>query len=426
MNIAKLHRLFLQCEGVSTDTRSSTKDRLFFCLSGSNFNGNTFAQKALDAGAAYAIFDDKTFDPKQSNAFFVEDSLKALQELANYHRRQFDIPVIGLTGSNGKTTTKELIKSVLEQDYNVLATEGNLNNHIGVPLTLLKISSATEIALIEMGANHLNEIAFLAELAAPTLGYITNFGKAHLEGFGSLEGVVKGKCELYDYLKKNKGTAFINGNDTKQLEQSEGLDRVSFGTSKNEDICLSNSMDKNGLCCVAIKKTKITSNLTGEYNLDNLNAAVSFGTHFKLSLASIKKGITAYQPNNNRSQWMITAHNKLLLDAYNANPSSMMAALKAFSSIEAKQKMVILGDMLELGEYTQQEHQNIVDFLIASKLKQAILVGPAFYATKAKGYFCFQTTQEAAKHLKKKALKHHTILIKGSRGIALEQLLPLL
>ena len=423
MNIAEIHQLFLNCKGVSTDTRNLPANTLFFCLKGENFNGNKFARKALEQGAAYVIYDDIEHDPGHQNAVLVEDSLNTLQDLAYFHRNQFNIPVIGLTGSNGKTTTKELIKYVLAQNFDVLATHGNLNNHIGVPLSLLNIKESTEIALIEMGANHLEEIAFLAKIAAPTMGYITNFGKAHLEGFGSLEGVLKGKSELYDYLRENKGIAIVNGNDKKQMQQSEGLNRYIFGKDKLAQTQLANSINKNGYCTVHIGEVNITSQLTGAYNFDNLNAAVTFGEFFEIPLTDIQRGIASFTPKNNRSQWIKTKNNHILLDAYNANPTSMSAAIQSFIDVKAKAKLVILGDMLELGQYTHEEHQAIIDQLKKGGIDHAILVGPHFCTSTTEGFSAFKNTAEAKNHLANQSIVDHTILIKGSRGIALEQLL---
>ena len=423
MTIAEIHQVFLKCNGVSTDTRNLSKNTLFFCLKGENFNGNKFAKNAFEQGAAYVVYDDINYNPEHQKAILVEDSLKTLQALARFHRNKFDIPVIGLTGSNGKTTTKELIKCVLAQNFKILATEGNLNNHIGVPLSLLNIKESTEIALIEMGANHLKEIAFLANIAAPTMGYITNFGKAHLEGFGSLEGVIKGKSELYDYLRENKGITVVNGNDKKQMQQSEGLNRYIFGETKSAQNHLTNGINKEGYCTVQSGEITITSQLTGTYNFDNLNAAVTFGEFFEISLPDIQKGIASYSPTNNRSQWIKTKKNHILLDAYNANPTSMAAAIKSFIDVKAGAKLVILGDMLELGQYAQKEHQAIIDQLKKGGIDQAILVGPNFCATKTEGFNTFENTTEAKYHLANQSILNHTVLIKGSRGIALEQLL---
>ena len=426
MTIAEIHQVFLKCNGVSTDTRNLSKNTLFFCLKGENFNGNKFAKKAFEQGAAYVVYDDINHNPEHRNAILVEDSLNTLQTLAQFHRNQFDIPVIGLTGSNGKTTTKELIKCVLAQNFEVIATQGNLNNHIGVPLSLLNIKESTEIALIEMGANHLKEIAFLANIAAPTMGYITNFGKAHLEGFGSLEGVVKGKSELYDYLRENKGITIVNSNDKKQMQQSEGLNRYIFGKTKLAQNQLTNSINKEGYCTVQAGQITITSQLTGTYNFDNLNAAVTFGEFFEIPLSDIQKGIASYSPTNNRSQWIKTKKNHILLDAYNANPTSMTAAIQSFIEVKTTPKLVILGDMLELGQYAQKEHQATIDHLKKGGIDQAILVGPFFCASKTEGFKAFENTAKAKDYLTNQSILDHTILIKGSRGIALEQLLDLL
>lgn len=424
MDSTTLYRFFQECNGVSTDTRQLSEGNLFFCLRGENFNGNRFAQNALDAGAKYVVYDDLNFKPESSKALFVKNSLTALQELAKHHRKQFDIPVIGLTGSNGKTTTKELMYAVLSQKFNVLATLGNLNNHIGVPLTLLNIRSTTEIALIEMGANHRNEIAFLAELAHPNLGYITNFGKAHLEGFGGLEGVVLGKSELYTFLKETNGKALINGEDEKQLKQSNGLPQIIFSTNNEGAINLRNSTTTEGYCVVHYKDLDMPSNLTGEYNFGNINAAVALGALFELSAQQIQQGIVSYTPNNNRSQWKTTTRNRLLLDAYNANPTSMLAALNAFSSQKNKGEIVILGDMLELGEYSNEEHQSIVDHLIKLSFEEVYLVGNYFSSTNyPKKFKVYETITEVANALKISPLLGKKILLKGSRGIALEQLL---
>ena len=424
MKTADLYQYFLRCTGVSTDTRSRIEGNLFFCLTGENFNGNQFAQQALDKGAKYVVYDDENFSPNSANAIYVDDSLHALQELAKYHRKQFDIPIIGLTGSNGKTTTKELIKAVLTQKFNITATQGNLNNHIGVPLTLLNINSSTQIALIEMGANHLHEIAFLSALAHPTLGYITNFGKAHLEGFGSEEGVVRGKSELYSFLKLNKGVALINGNDQKQLEQSKELERLIFGEHKSAHFFVHNSTDEHGFCVVHFDSVDINSQLSGQYNYSNLNAAVAFGLYFELHPEQIKEGIEQYIPSNNRSQWKATQKNKVLLDAYNANPTSMHAALDSFAAMDKDNQVVILGDMLELGIYSAKEHQAIVDRVAELRFSVVMLIGDAFCRTDYPPTFnVFHSTKEAEQFLKDSPLKDTLVLLKGSRGIALEQLL---
>lgn len=425
MQIEKLYAYFLGSTGVVTDTRKIKKGCLFFCLKGENFDGNTFAEEALTKGAMYVVVDEPKHLKNNHSYLLVQDSLESLQKLAHYHRIQFSIPVIGLTGSNGKTTTKELINSVLSQQYETTATAGNLNNHIGVPLTLLNINTKTEVALIEMGANHLDEIAFLCELAQPTLGYITNFGKAHLEGFGSLEGVVKGKSELYHFLKKNKGIAIINQEDQKQSNLTREQKTFSFGQSNKVDLQIKNKpigLHKN--ISIEVDGMEIKSGLKGDFNFSNIAAAAAFGYYFKVSLEKIKKGIKKYVPSNNRSQWCETDSNTLVLDAYNANPSSMRAALESFLETEKRGRLLILGDMLELGNFSEQEHQEIVDFIESKEIDQILLVGPEFKKTKSTALNIkkFLSPNEVIPYLQKTNFQNKTIFIKGSRGITLEVL----
>ncbi|MDB4717191.1 UDP-N-acetylmuramoyl-tripeptide--D-alanyl-D-alanine ligase, partial [Flavobacteriaceae bacterium] len=328
MEAKTLYSYFLKSSSVITDTRKIEKNALFFCLRGENFNGNKFAKEALQKGAAFVVIDDSEYFKENSQYILVEDCLKSLQELAKYHRLQFDIPVIGLTGSNGKTTTKELIYSVLSEQFNTTATFGNLNNHIGVPLTLLRINKNTEIALIEMGANHLKEIEFLCNITKPTHGYITNFGKAHLEGFGSIEGVIQGKSELYKSLENTKGTALINSEDKLQVRLTKNQAKQQFGNKEADIVITSNNYTTkdNNYLSVSFQSTIINSKLKGTYNYSNIKAAIAFGFIFDISLEKIKKGIEGYIPKNNRSQWLKTERNTVILDAYNANPSSMTVA----------------------------------------------------------------------------------------------------
>tara|TARA_B110000914_G_scaffold104194_1_gene91329 strand:+ start:572 stop:1702 length:1131 start_codon:yes stop_codon:yes gene_type:complete len=371
------------------------------------------------------VVDDSEYFKEDKRYIIVEDCLKSLQTLAHHHRMQFSIPVVGLTGSNGKTTTKELINSVLSQQFNTTATVGNLNNHIGVPLTLLNINSKTAIALIEMGANHLKEIEILAAIAAPTHGYITNFGKAHLEGFGSIEGVVRGKSELYQFLAKNSGICIINSADPKQVSGTENQETFSFGTDNTATVIIQNidrRADEN--IVIRTEKTEIISQLKGAYNFTNIAAAVAFGKYFKIATAKIKKGVEAYNPTNNRSQWYTTDSNTLVLDAYNANPSSMKAALESFFSFKKEDQILILGDMLELGSFADVEHQKIVDLIETKNIEEILLIGPEFNKTKIStlGFKKFDNTTSAIPYLQKKNFQNKTILIKGSRGIALEVL----
>lgn len=425
MEAKYLYSYFLKSAGVATDSRQIEEGTLFICLRGEHFNGNKFAAEALEKGASYVIVDDLEYFKKDKRHILVEDSLKSLQALAHYHRMQFSIPVIGLTGSNGKTTTKELINSVLSQQFNTTATVGNLNNHIGVPLTLLNINSKTAIALIEMGANHLNEIELLAAIAAPTLGYITNFGKAHLEGFGSIEGVIQGKSELYQFLAKNSGICLINSADSKQVAGTLNQKIFSFGTSSSATVTIQDidrGADEN--IVILTEETKIISQLKGAYNFTNVAAAVAFGNYFKIPTAKIKKGIEAYNPKNNRSQWHTTDSNTLVLDAYNANPSSMKAALESFFSSKKEDQVLILGDMLELGSFANEEHQKIVDLIETKNIEEILLIGPEFNKTKTStsDFKKFDNTTSAIPYLQKKNFENKTILIKGSRGIALEVL----
>ena len=423
MNIPELHALFKKSKGVATDTRTLREGELFFCLKGANFNGNRFANKALEKGAIAAIIDDQSAYSNEKT-ILVNNTLEALQMLAHHHRKQFDIPVIGLTGSNGKTTTKELIRSVLEQGHTIHATHGNLNNHIGVPLTLLGISDDTEIALIEMGANHQKEIDQLCQIAQPNMGYITNFGKAHLEGFGGVDGVIKGKSELYDYLRTHNGVALINGDDPLQHKQAKGIEQFSFGKAKENSFSIQNSIDPEGFCRSIFEEVEIKSNLTGAYNTSNINAAIAFGKYFKLENSLLIRGIKRYIPKNNRSQWISTNSNAVLLDAYNANPTSMLAALTAFDALDKPSKVLILGDMLELGAYAKQEHQEVVNRALEMTIETIMLVGPRFSGYKTKGEVMkFPDASSLLKHIEANPLKNKCILIKGSRGIALEQLL---
>lgn len=426
MNIATLHHYFLQSNGISTDTRKIFRDCLFFALKGENFNGNLFAQEALDKGAFKVVVDEGAFHKSNGETILVENVLLALQQLASFHRKYLSLPIISLTGSNGKTTSKELINAVLSQKFNTVATEGNLNNHIGVPLTLLKMNKQTEIGIVEMGANHLGEIRLLSEIAQPDYGYITNFGKAHLEGFGSLEGVVQGKTELYQYLKKNNKKVFVNANDPKQMTNSEEIDRITFGTEQSHfNIEL---LDSSHHLLVAFDGTKIQSNLVGAYNFVNLSAAIAIGSYFKVSSENIKAGIEAYVPTNNRSQLITKGSNSILMDAYNANPTSMLAALENFKQTKGGNKILFLGDMFELGKDADKEHQNIVNFLIENPFGKVYFIGSNFFkaSNTASHIKQFETFEELKKELISESPSNATILIKASRGMALERILDII
>ena len=424
MKIEKLHQLFLKFNVVSTDTRSISNGALFFALKGDNFNGNDFAKKALDSGASYCIIDEQQ---SQSNARFilVPDVLITLQELANFHRKYLNIPIIAITGSNGKTTTKELINSVLGQRYKTHATQGNYNNHIGVPLTLLQMDTSVDIGIVEMGANHIGEISNLCQISAPNYGYITNFGKAHLEGFGSAEGVVKGKCELYDYLKINKGVVFINGDDKKQVQQIGDYNSVNIFSKDNSSNIQVSMTSQTPFISFESQGCTMESQLVGVYNFSNAAAAIAMGCFFEVSLENIKKGIASYTPNNNRSQIIQKGSNTIILDAYNANPSSMEVALDNFNSMKSPLKIVILGDMFELGVHSKSEHQAVIDEVNSLNFSSSYYVGSHFFELaydSSKANF-FKTTESFRNQLQSLVIKDALILIKGSRGMALESIL---
>ena len=425
MKIDAIHQLFLDCTSICTDTRKVKNNCLFFALSGEKFNGNTFANEALTKGAKYAIIDDAKFKTSD-NTILVENSLKTLQELATYHREYLGLKIIALTGSNGKTTTKELINVVLSKKYNTTATVGNLNNHIGVPLTLLSMDKNTEIGIVEMGANHKKEIAFLCNIAKPDYGYITNFGKAHLEGFGGIEGVIKGKSEMYDYLISNNKLIFYNAEDTIQEEKLRDYNsKVGFSNNNTTDYNYT-LLDINPFVTFKTEDIVIKSNLIGAYNFTNLCAASTIGRHFEVTLNQIQTAVKDYTPTNNRSQIINQGSNSIILDAYNANPSSMDVALKNFSIQDAKNKIAILGDMFELGDSAPEEHQNIVNLLSFLDIDKVILVGENFYTTNTDNsnlekYKSFEDFKNNYKTIKDSAL-----LIKGSRGMALERVLELI
>lgn len=400
---------------------------MFFALKGDNFNGNEFAETAIQSGAKYAIVDEVL--AKENPAIVkVDDVLSCLQQLATFHRQILKTPIIALTGSNGKTTTKELINAVLSTQYRTIATIGNLNNHIGVPLTVLDIKNNTEIAIVEMGANHQKEIEFLCGIAQPDYGLITNYGKAHLEGFGGVEGVIKGKTEMFIYLKANNKTIFFNSEDAIQAEKiGDYTPKFSFGT-KNQGTIQLELIEEHPTLIISFKNTIIKTHLTGTYNFNNIAYAILIADYFKISAENIKNGIENYIPNNNRSQILITQKNNILLDAYNANPTSMSLAIESFERINFHKKIAILGDMFELGESAHEEHQNIVDQLENSALNQVLLIGKHFYSCNSKSHFIsqFATFEDAYNHLKKLELRNAHILIKASRGMALERLIELL
>ncbi|WP_189360307.1 UDP-N-acetylmuramoyl-tripeptide--D-alanyl-D-alanine ligase [Algibacter mikhailovii] len=425
MTIAQLHSFFLSSNAACTDTRKINRDDMFFALKGDNFNGNTYAEQAIEMGAKYAIIDEPEYHTT-AKTILVKNVLETLQELATYHRLYLNKPIIALTGSNGKTTTKELINVVLSKKYNTSATIGNLNNHIGVPLTLLAMRKETEIGIVEMGANHLKEIAFLCDIAKPDYGYITNFGKAHLEGFGGVEGVIKGKSEMYAFLLQNKKTIFINSDDAIQIEKTKKGNIYSFGNLEtNPNVPITNLKTQPNVTCT-YNNLKISSQLIGDYNFHNIAAAICIGNFFKVDDESIKAAIENYVSTNNRSQIITKGSNQIVLDAYNANPTSMRAALLNFQNLKGN-KIAILGDMFELGVDAKQEHQDIVDLVLSLNIDQVFLIGEHFYESKidANKAIQFKTFDNFETSSELKAIQNSSLLIKGSRGMALERVLDM-
>jgi UDP-N-acetylmuramoyl-tripeptide--D-alanyl-D-alanine ligase len=430
MTTEQLYQVYLKHPIVCTDTRKITDSCLFFGLKGDNFNGNKFALQAIESGAAFAIVDQAEYAINEQ-FILVPDVLESLQNLARLHRKHLKIPVIGITGSNGKTTSKELLNSVLSQKFKTFATEGNLNNHIGVPLSLLSVSNDCEIAIIEMGANHQKEIEFLSSISQPSHGMITNVGKAHLEGFGGLEGVKIGKGELYQYLSDNNGIVFIN-NDNSTLKNMAQERKV-----KN---IISYGQDDSNFLSVKLKNTSpflsvewevergnqyvAHSNLPGTYNFENIAAAICFGAFFKLSPEQINKGISNYKPVNYRSQILKTEKNTIICDYYNANPSSMIVALENLEDTEAKSKILILGDMFELGVESAKEHQLILEKALSTTANRRILIGEEFFKLHSKnGAEFYKNNADVEKALQENPIEDSTVLLKGSRGMKLEILL---
>ncbi|MCE1198997.1 MAG: UDP-N-acetylmuramoyl-tripeptide--D-alanyl-D-alanine ligase [Marinilabiliales bacterium] len=426
MQTEDLYKLFIDHPVVTTDSRKIEPGSLFFALKGENFNGNTFAETALEKGAAYAIIDEQ---PERQNdrLILVEDVLQTLQQLATLHRKRMAIPILAITGTNGKTTTKELVSAILSKKFKLIHTQGNLNNHIGVPLTLLSINPLTEMAVVEMGANHPGEIDFLCRIALPDFGLITNVGRAHLEGFGSFEGVIRTKTELYRYLGEKEGTIFINKANPYLSDQTGTTRTVNYSTLPCTD-CLEGEVmqaDPYLICKVLFPKgwLYIKTQLVGRYNLENVLAAAAIGLHFGVDPLQIVSAIEAYAPDNNRSQLVETGKNRLLLDAYNANPTSTMAALENFRHMEGARKGIILGDMLELGPAASEEHQKVVDYLVSHATDKVFLVGPHYSGCHSiEDFHCFRSTADLSNHLSHEPLEGYLLLIKGSRGMKLEQI----
>lgn len=426
MNIEALYSKFLECNSVTTDTRKINTNNFFFALKGDNFDANTFALEALEKGAKYVVIDNEQYFI-DNRTILVNNTLSTLQELANFHRKQLKAKIIALTGSNGKTTTKELINAVLSKKFKTTATIGNLNNHIGVPLTLLSITKDTEIGIIEMGANHKKEIEFLCQIAEPDFGYITNFGKAHLEGFGGTEGVIEGKSELYKFIEANNKITFVNLDDSLQDEKTKKINRYTFSTHSNSDVVISN-VKANPMVQVTYKNQVIASNLIGIYNTNNINAAITIGNYFSIDTPLIKEAIENYIPTNNRSQLLKKNNNDIILDAYNANPSSMQAAIQNFVQLDHKNKTIVFGDMFELGIESIAEHKKIVTLLSEEKDIKCFFIGNDFFANQIKkeNFYFFNSFESFSNSFQEKIPQNGLILIKGSRGMALERVIEIL
>lgn len=440
MRISEIYEIYLKHPFVTTDTRNCPEGSIFFALKGDNFNGNLFAEEALNKGCAYAVVDEwKSGKGENPQVIVVSDVLKTLQQLANFHRRKLKIPIIAITGSNGKTTTKELIATILQKRFEVAFTQGNLNNHIGVPLTLLSINKLHEIAVVEMGANHLGEIKVLCEIAEPDIGLITNIGKAHIEGFGSFENVIQAKCELYDFIREHDGKVFVNKDNPILNEKSDAMDRILYGRD-DSSLFVSGTLSAETPFLhfdwnFFEHPHQVKTRLVGEYNLDNALAAAAIGKYYGINAMLISDALENYTPQNNRSQFERTSNNDLIIDAYNANPSSMKASLGYFAKIPTDlPKAVILGDMNELGEISDAEHRKLSAFLKEQAFSKVFLVGPIFEKTirqladgeSEERFFVFHSVDLLIEELKKKPPKGYYFLLKGSRSIQLEKAVPYL
>ncbi len=425
MEIKELYDLYKQSYKVVKDTRDNVNNAIYFSLKGGNFNGNEYALQALENGANYAVIDEEVYQVDH-RMILVDDALTCLQQLATYHRQHLNFPVLALTGSNGKTTSKELIHAVLKEELNCYATKGNFNNHIGVPLTLLSMTPEHDFGVVEMGANHQLEIENLCNIALPDFGYITNFGRVHLEGFGSFEGVVKGKTEMYRHIKRHGKKVFVNQDDPIQMEKSTGMDRILFGANGTDYKVTFLGADP--FVRIEFFGKQIESQLIGSYNYANIAAAVSIGKYFGIQTENIKRAIEGFVPDNNRSQIIKRQSNRIILDAYNANPNSMEVAIHNLANLSAVHKVAILGDMFELGKDSGMEHQKIADQAMNSDLDLVYLIGEAFAKTKIhkKEVFLMRTFEEFTEVFKEQRFEDTTFLIKASRGMALERTLDYL
>ena len=426
MNVKDIYRLFQKTKGVVTDTRLSVKNSFYIALKGINFDGNNFAKEAIEKGAFYALVDKKSIAKDNDRFIYVDDTLKTLQKLANYHRSIIDTKIIAITGSNGKTTTKELLSEILSKEFKIFATKGNLNNHIGVPLSLLSINRECEYAIIELGANHLGEINHLCKIAKPDFGLMTNFGYAHIEGFGSFDGVVKGKSELYNYLIEKKGRLFINLDDVVQKKWLKYRPISTYGQTSKANFKIEQINNKGKGTTIKIENLIIESQLFGDYNFSNIGASVAISRFLGVSNQKIKKALELYKPINKRSQVINKKNNKILLDAYNANPSSMIASINSFLKNNPKNSIAVLGDMLELGFYEKEGHLKIIKLIESSAFEEIFFVGKLFFKFSKesnsfkKSIHFFKEKIEAYSYLKKRKFKNKNILIKGSRKLQLE------
>lgn len=421
--ITTIYQHFTKSYSITTDSRKVEQGSIFFALKGEHFDGNDFALQVANEGTAACVVADRQELADHPRLIKVDDSLVALQQLARHHRMTTKPIVIGITGTNGKTTSKELITAVLSRRYRTIATQGNYNNHIGVPLTLLRIRPDTEIAIVEMGANHPKEIETLCSIARPDYGAITNIGKAHLEGFGSFEGVVKTKTELYDYLRQHHGTAFVNADNTLLTLHAQGLQQHLYG-SDDDSLTKVTFLKAEPFLSIQYQDLYIQTQLVGDYNYENAALATAIGTHFGIEPHEIKMALESYHPENSRSQVIHTDSNTIIMDAYNANPVSMEAAIRNFCRIKKDNELLIIGEMRELGNDSAKEHQNITDLLVAQQCHNVIVVGAAFQATcHVPGWLYFDDVDTLCQHLQNNKPQHTHILIKGSRGMKLEKTL---
>lgn len=419
--IEKIYQYYSQKYLVSTDSRKIEEGCVFVALKGERFDGNDFAYQVAQENIASCVIADRKDLPHHERLFIVDDSLAALQELARLHRKKCNIPIIGITGTNGKTTTKELTAAVLSKKYNLIYTQGNFNNHLGLPLTVLRIKPDTEMAVVEMGANHPNEIAHLCTIADPDFGIITNIGKAHLEGFGSFEGVVKTKNELYDFIRNKNGRLFVNRDNELLMNLSNGIDSNTYGKDNNADIKAS-IVSSNPYLIINWEGNEIKTNLVGDYNFENVMAAISAGCHFNIEKSLIIEALENYTPTNNRSQFIKSEKNEIVMDAYNANPVSMSHAIKNFRNISSENTLLILGDMRELGKDSEKEHQVIISLIKELEFKNVILVGEEFKKTAGTDFTTFTNVEELLAYINDNDISGKKILIKGSNGIHLEKI----